>query len=302
MPVSSSKHTLSADNRLNLPNKIYWLYLNFINNSNPNKDTDPELEIDTFRTNDLSFKYEGFLGTVSPARYLCNLFWKEFLHEYSTELGGTIKALEIGCGSGVYGQLMHQILPNSFEYTGLDIVESEHWKKYSNNDKFNFYTADSADMRDHLKNVNLILTQSALEHFEEDLTFFNQLAEYVLERDQPLIQVHLIPSSACITTFPWHGIRQYTPNTLSKLTRLFPTGTTKTLYKLGAAKCNKTHRKWITIPSLLRRPNRRKSHLHEYQDELLKAIETDMSSSSDEACFYALVLKHPSSPITSDQA
>ena len=125
MPVSSSKHTLSADNGLNIPNKINWLYLKFINNLSPNKYNDPELEVDAFRTNSFSFRYEGFPETVSPARYLCNLFWKEFLHYYSTELGDTIKALEIGCGSGIYEQLMHQIMPNSFEYTGLDIIQNE---------------------------------------------------------------------------------------------------------------------------------------------------------------------------------
>ena len=113
MPVSYSKHTLSADNGLNIPNKINWLYLKFINNFSPNKYNDPELEVDTFRTDSFSFRYEGFPETVSPARYLCNLFWKEFLHYYSTELGDTIKALEIGCGSGIY------------EYTGLDIIQNE---------------------------------------------------------------------------------------------------------------------------------------------------------------------------------
>ena len=117
MQVSSSNHTLSADNGLSLPNKIKWFYLNFRNNLYPNRDSDPELDIKSFHSNDLSFEYEGFQETVSPARYLCNLFWKEFLFDYSKELDGTIKALEIGCGSGVYGQLMHQIMPERLEYS-----------------------------------------------------------------------------------------------------------------------------------------------------------------------------------------
>ena len=151
---------------------------------------------------------------------------------------------------------------------------------------------DSSDIRPFLNGVNFIFTQSALEHFDEDLRLFYQISNFVAKATYPIFQVHLIPSASCITTFPWHGIRQYTPRNISKITRLFSEKTEKTLYRLGSTRCNNVHRRWITFPRYLGRGDWRKRGLPTYNRELKQAVRKDMDSPIKEACFYALVMKN----------
>lgn len=292
MPGSTSNHNLTADFGLSLKDKVKWLGLNIINNLNPNGNLDPSLNIKAFKPDNLEFKYRHFNGIVSPARYLCNLFWQEFAEKYELELGGKIKAVEVGCGDGVYGKLLDEILNNRITYRGLDLFKNEKWHDFGRDDRFSFYQADSVDLSNHLHNTNFIFTQSALEHFTEDLTFFEQVAQYANTSKKHLIQVHLLPSFSCIKTFPWHGVRQYTPRTISKITNLFADSSEINLYKLGSVNCNKLHRKWITYPKILRKKDKRFSDSLIYKENLINAIKKDINNDSIEACFYALEIKN----------
>src|SRR5208283_5417616 len=95
------------------------------------------------------------------------------------------------------------------------------WDNFESDPKFKLVRADSGSTAQYLADANLIITQSALEHFEKDLNFFRQIADHVARTRRPIVQFHLIPSAACLTTYPWHGVRQYTPRTISRITRLF---------------------------------------------------------------------------------
>jgi len=291
MEKSTSIHRLNADLGLNAAGKINWLFLNAVNNSFPSRHLDNQLKVLDFCVDDLSFDYAGFERTVSPTRMLCNLFWKRMLPTFEVELQGKIRALEIGCGTGIYGYLMNQILGGRVTYRGLDIYEDPAWGAYFGQEQYSFRKADSTNIEEYLVDANFIFTQSALEHFNEDLTFFHQLNEYSKRVKHPLIQVHLIPSTSTISTFPWHGVRQYSLRNISKITRIFGESTEKTLYKLGSAECNKLHRKWITFPNLRGVRDNRSTLIDKYENELFSAIRSDMNKPKEQAGFYALVLK-----------
>ncbi len=48
-----------------------------------------------------------------------------------------------------------------------------------------------------------------------------QLRDFAAAINRPSILVHLMPSAACLRLYRHHGLRQYTPRTISKITRLF---------------------------------------------------------------------------------
>jgi hypothetical protein len=288
----TSCHSVNADGGLSIIGKFKWLILNALNNFFPFSAVDTSLIQKDFKVSDLSLNWQKIGKSASPARKLCDLFWLHLpLHHMENELG-CLRAIEIGCGSGTYGFLLNKILEDRMQYKGIDINPHPTWKLYQSKSNYEFLIADSGDIRNYLKDSNFIFTQSALEHFEEDLTFFHQIAEFVRDANYPIIQVHLIPSASCITTFTWHGIRQYTPRNISKITELFSEKTQKTLYRLGSSNCNKVHRKWISNPRYLGVGDGRKRDLSTYDQELMSAIKDDMyEPGKKEACFYALVLK-----------
>lgn len=288
---STSIHGVNADKGLGLFGKVGWFLFNYINNLLAHSKLDESLEIVNFQSDETINDFQGFSETVSPARVLCNLFWQDKLQQFERELGGKIKALEVGCGSGVYGTLLNDILDNRVDYKGVDIAVNSAWDDFSDKANYHFSKADSADISHFLEDVNLVFTQSALEHFEQDMIFFEQIAEYVETIKEPFIQVHLIPAQGSINTFPWHGIRQYTPRNVSKITKLFPGAIEKTLYKLGSSRCNELHRKWITIPGLLRKKDPRQGDVDGYQKSVNKAIKDDMLNPTKDVSFYALVIK-----------
>lgn len=295
-PGSTSWHGLNADRGLSKPNRLRWLLLNLVNNLFPNRGIDPSLELSRFRADPSLVGAQGGpreLGN-SPSRVLGDQFWHAYPWGALAEsLGGRIRVLEVGCGSGLYGTLLESLLGGTLErYTGIDIKPHADWERLGRNPKFRLEVGDAGTLAGHLREANLIVTQSALEHFDADLQFFRQLAEHVRGSEAPLAQIHVMPSAACLSTFLWHGVRQYTPRTVSKITSLFGSGTRKTLFALGAGACNRVHRNFITYPMLARRGDFRRSKPAEYRAALEAAIGRDNAApAGGEACFYALVLQ-----------
>jgi hypothetical protein len=268
---------------------VYNLY----NNSLPRVHVDKKLNEVRFSLTErqLNEMWNGIRSTVSPARRLCDLFWMSLPWGALANELGNVTALEVGCGSGVYGRLLESSLGDSFRrYVGVDIEADKDWKTYSNDPRFFFDVSRASDIAKYLPGSNLILTQSALEHFEEDLLYFDQVSQYVLRSQHPILQVHLVPSASCITTFPWHGVREYTPRTLSRITRLFGAETERYLFKLGATFCNRVHRQFITWPTLRHGVELRHTDNLRYQRDLRSAILHDFCSMGRSAAFYGLVL------------
>jgi hypothetical protein len=291
---SSSGHVINGDRRLSKLDRIRWICLNWLNNRRANSDLDDVLEIARFANSDSGSLWAKIDAGVSPSRRLGDLFWLSLpWKRIASALHGSVQAVEVGCGSGKYGLLVQQCLREAFAgYVGVDVSPHPDWDLHRVDPRFHFVRASSEDVQQHLGDANLIITQSALEHFEQDLTFFEQIADYVARANRPLIQFHLMPSAACLSTFPWHGVRQYTPRTVSLITRLFGAETSKRLYFLGSSECNRLHRRYITYPQFLGRGDRRQANLAQYDRELRQAVQhDDRAPRTSEACFLALVLQ-----------
>ena len=138
--------------------------------------------------------------------------------------------------------------------------------------------------------TNLFISQSAIEHFDDDLDFFGHIRDYVRLTQGPVLQIHLVPSQVCLRLYHLHGVRQYTPRTLSKITRLFAPGASATVYRLGGGACNRLHYSFITKPSLLYGRDRRLEQADEYDRRLFDAIEEDLRRQNRSPAFYALVI------------
>jgi len=292
MKTTTSRLNLTADNGLGPIGKLKWFIYNIINNFSPTSDIDESIIQEVFKPNNYDNLNKVSL-MASPARKLCDLFWMDLdWKKISKDLNRQIKAIEVGAGTGIYGKLIDSIVKDSlFSYTGIDIYKDKEWEENRLNSKFKFILGDASSIRNELENVNFIFTQSALEHFENDLLFFEQVAEYVNKSSSPIIQIHLMPSQDCITTFPWHGYRQYTPRTISQITHLFNTNTKKRLVSLGSQNSNAVHRKFITFPRLLKKYDDRNLRIKEYNEEVLKAMKLDVvKPKNNSASFYALIM------------
>jgi len=290
---STSLHCLNSDTGLPFFKKFLWFLLNILNNSAGKYFVDKNIIQKTFpamiNVNDnVLIDYQE-----SPARVLSNYFWRSLdWFEISDILKNKIYSCEMGCGSGVYGKKLKKLAGDSFgSYIGIDLFPDKNWNQDNCKDELLSFVNDNSDNIDkYLKNENFIFTQSALEHFENDLLYFKHISTYVNKIKHPVIQVHLMPSAACLFTYLLHGLRQYTPRNISKITRLFPTSKIL-LYSLGSNNCNRIHKEYITIPHILKWGDKRKSSNEHYKLDLVNAINADSNERKlSPTSFYALII------------
>ena len=298
---STSTSKLCGDVKLAAAQKIKYLLLNVSNNKAQFSGVDQNLKISNYAPK--SYCNAAINETVgggdvppSPSRFLCNEFWRDFDLEPLVKSNGPIRVLEVGCGTGVYGLLFQRKLGDKLAlYHGVDVVEHSSWANKPST--FEFSVDRAENIATHLNGVDLIVTQSAIEHFEYDLTFFHQVADYVNTSKRIIWQIHLMPSAECLKTYLWHGYRQYTPNSLSQITSLFKDGTDLNLYRLGGSSANALHLRCITMPNLLLRRDFRMQFPKWYGRKLVKAIDSDLCRSNrTDASFYALVIKSSCAP------
>ena len=148
----------------------------------------------------------------SPARRLNNMFWASVdWVALSKKLNGNVHVLDIGCGKGGSGNRFKTYLKKHFgSYSGLDIYKAESFP-----DKFRHIKDKAENVSRYIDDtVNLITSQSALEHIENDLTVLKDLTESLGNRKKPFLQIHLVPASFTLWTYLWHGWRQYSQRNL----------------------------------------------------------------------------------------
>lgn len=291
--MSTSRYNLNADFGLSYFEMIKWLIFNYLNNRNGDKLNDSRVKTNRFKVTEMS-NWDQVDTLASPARRLCDFFWMNLnWNQIISELGAPVSAVEVGCGTGIYGRLIEKLIGNDLNfYRGIDIYEQKDWPELRKNPKFQFIQGNASTVESDLIGTNFIFTQSALEHFEEDLSFFKHVANYVENSDHPIIQIHLVPSRACISTFPWHGFRQYTNASISEVTQLFSNNSEFDWISLGGEACNRVHRKFITIPIYTKRGDLRKKLNKQYNEELKTAIILDNDSKNENiSTFSALVIR-----------
>lgn len=300
---SSSVHRCNADGGMSYLGKILWLFLNWLNNSwFPNvKDANlvvcnfiPELSEERWK--------QGHENGASPGRTLSNLFLMELPWDRIQSVLGHIHLMDVGCGSGNNSTRLQSWSGGRLSsYVGFDVRENESWNDLERlHGECRFVCADVADISGHLSgDINLIMSQSAIEHFQDDIQLFYEIRAFLDGKGKPAMQLHLFPSAACLRLYPWHGVRQYTPRTVSLLSRTFNDSSYSRLYRLGGSVCNKVLREFVTAPLL--RPQqvdiRRRATPRYYSKRVRAAIESDIASQQSTPSFYALVIESYSQDI-----
>lgn len=308
---STSLHTLTGDHGFRawrLPIFLLYRLLNRLNNARPDAGLDPALEIGPFRCG----VPEELLGrcapTDSPTRKLCNVFWMQLPWEALQRELGAIHTLDVGCGDGRYYERLRDWSGGRLaSYLGVDCDPRTTWAELgARHEQVRFATAKEREIERLIESQhNFIMTQSAIEHFPYDLEFFRQIEAYVQTRRDPVVQVHMFPAASGYDLFPIHGIRQYTPQRVSRITRLFSAHSRCRLYCLGGEQTIRVHREYVpnSVDRLFprfagTRPDQRQQNTAQYVADCAAAWRADMEQSRTEAAFYALVIhSHAREPL-----
>lgn len=286
------KYQLTADTKLNIFQKIIWFVINFYRNSFSRESIDPHLLVKKFKVNLSDSEILDMSSERTPARRLSDIFWRTLPKDLLNEELVGLKAIEVGCGKGTYGLEMKNIFSEKLiKYTGVDIFNFEQWKNFDDR-MFTFHQASANDFARYLESSNFIITQSALEHFDNDLQYFQQIKKYVEDSCNPILQIHLMPSKECLRLYLLHGYRQYTISNISKLTKIFGKGHKRILFSLGGKACNNVHFNYWTKSMITKKPQ----NLTDYNRKFLEAVRKDNSDGDlSSTSFYALVMFHNTS-------
>src|SRR3989339_852251 len=286
---STSPNKLNADISLSYKNKFLYFFNNFFYNLKKEK---LNCEIDFFQIKNLENIDKSFFKD-SPSRFFSNFFWKSLPWTKLKEELGEINIFDTGCGSGSYAKKL-QIFSNNIidSYFGIDKFFNENWQKITEKNisfsKFNGFNF-AKYIRDK---TNFFMTQSALEHIDYDLDYFQQVRDFLQNQNKKFIQVHLFPSTSCLHIYLLHGFRQYSFGSINKIIDLYKMNNYHfKLFVLGGKNCNQLHFKYITLPMLFKLKDRRKIYFENYQKKLLKAIYKDQQYSDvKHASFFGLVI------------
>lgn len=299
MKKSSSFHSLNADEKINFFEKRLWKFLNFLNNSyfphhfngfHIEKFTPEISESDRLKIPD----------KASPSRFLSDLFWMKLNWNLIRSELGEIHVFDSGAGSGKYGIKINEFSNGITSYLGLDLSPNDEWQDLMENHAYiKMKQHHSDDILSAIpENKNMFITQSAIEHFKHDLLYFRQIRQFIDKKQSPVIQVHIFPSAACLKLYGLHGVRQYTPRTVSSIVGLFNgTEHISTLCNLGGRNCNELHYRYITEPFIVSKGmvDYRDTRTDEYKHLLADAVRKDMAEADQNhmsaPSFYALVIQ-----------
>lgn len=294
-----------GDGKVSLPDALGYVAGNLLSNgrakwaeSQADKEFVQHSFSEIFKTN-LSENWEKVPLHSSPTRTLSNLFWMGLSWAYLQEaLGSEINVLDIGCGSGIYFDHRQTWSGGRIaNYHGLDIEPHSKWDELQQaNSTLSFGQVPVAFTHDYIPAAsNLVLTQSAIEHFQFDTLFFEEMAEHIKNISHPFIQIHLVPSAACLPLYLLYGYRQYEPytivNNLFAPLRNYPQIHLE-IYPMGGPHCTRLH--WRTYP--WRKLTRRKSTSRKivesvaYRQEMKRAMLADSAHKNWLPSFYAIVI------------
>ena len=288
---SSSAHIVNADYFLSASDKLKYFLFNLVNNLGT------KVRLQNTRVAKFSPPQSAIVKHLSaaneptsPSRIMSNIFWEQLDWQLiRAQLNGELRVLEVGCGTGRYGEKLNY-LASIDSYKGVDIEVREEWQ-LNQHTHFVFEKASFEDFRTFTSRENLIITQSALEHFDRDLLFFESIGNYAKTCDYPVISIHLFPSPMCLFTFLFHGIRQYNRRSIAKLIKSSGVPQIADLFVLGGLHSNLFHLVQITLRSVILRKPLSSKHVSSYFSKISKVLVRDSRSKSKfSPSFYALVL------------
>jgi hypothetical protein len=275
--------------------KILWIVLNALNNLQFPIFV-KNLSVSTYSPGpvlDATFK----LGRLSPSRLLCNLFWESInFQEIRNFLGEPLNVIDLGCGDGDYSNKLD--LLKSETYCGVDFRQHPNWYSLTSctsvvSPNISFTIADYLEITEYIQDKNLLITQSALEHFELDILLFEKINSHILKTGRPFVQIHLMPASSTFFLNLYHGIRQYNLRSIKKLISASTSSSQSMIYALGGKQVNKFHFSCITLPQLFN--HQTFFHHLGYESELVRlATQPPDNVNFKDTNFYALVIFHNS--------
>lgn len=288
---SSSIHTLNADERFGANRFAIWKTLNRINNLAPLSRRDNNIVLRKFSCDWAKF-WDDVPIKASPCRRLGDLFLRTLPWERLRAPEAPIVIYDLGCGSGNLSRRIAEWSGAAVSYHGFDVRARSNWEELMREEPgVHLQTFDGRHFASTLtQDFDVFLSHSALEHVVDDLSFFMAVQEYVKRTDKPVLQVHLVPTRQCLPLFGHHGVRQYTPRTLSKITRLFP-DCRCSVVGLGGGECTNLHLEFISNPIKAGKPDRRETETVSYIARLRSAIEADVDTAVINAHYHALVIE-----------
>mgnify|MGYP000161399292 FL=1 len=292
---------INTDTNKKISSRLLWLIDCFIDNLNPSLPTDSDIKIIPFGKGKNKNTLDVVRGDFhTPSRVLSNIFWSYIDWDRLNKcFDKGISVLDVGCGTGNYSDFFYQVSGGVVsKYSGIDIFEHEDWKNKYARENFSFSVGSVDNIKKIYNNEDMVLSQSVLEHVENDKKLIDSMSSIVEKQNKRIIQIHLVPSSTCLYKYLWHGYRQYTPKKIDLLLKDVKNAK-KYLVPLGGKGCNSVHIKWITIPEILSRiiPFRienSKNNNSKYTKERDGAIIFDGERNLDatKASFYAIIIDH----------
>ena len=231
----------------------------------------------------------------SPSRLLCNAFWNSLNYKnLEFQLKSKLNFFDIGCGSGEYGNFFKKISKDSFgSYFGLDIYKHN---KFPSHFKHKLDNAENS-YRHISDQVNFIISQSALEHIEKDITTIELITNKLQYNEKPFIQIHLVPAAKSLWLYLCHGWRQYSYKNLSSITyNLEKKFSVKcSLVPLGGNLCFWAHFKSITVPliynkSILKRKKWEWFKNKGSERKIINAVSKEINLNSLSPLFWGLII------------
>lgn len=280
---------INGDNPGNFFNRLLYFYQCIKSHKNKNfkkscNIIEPRLSIKHLKT-----------FNKSPSRLLCDGLWNAIDYENLTsQFGSKLYFFDIGCGSGMYGKLVEKFSSNNFgNYTGLDIYKNENYPN-----EFIHIKDKAENVFQHInKDINFVMSQSALEHVEKDEFVIEEITRKLFENNKNFIQIHMVPASRCLWLYLWHGYRQYSKNNLSDISYLLKKkfNINTSIVPLGGTSSFWTHLKCITFPEyfkkyILKDKLFKWSNQSNVEEKIIKSVKKELFCNQRKPLFWAFIL------------
>ena len=289
-PVRSTFNRISGDAPLSRRKRRLWYALNAVEWSRP--DVSPG-RIIPFRPAQIHYPTPLTPAACSPSRVLSHLFWLSMDAQKIRDTLGALIVADIGCGRGGYAGFFDSAFGGLDAYLGIDIRRHEAWGEVQRDPRYRFLECQAeAVTPTTLSDTTLILSQSALEHFLEDLTFMRTVRAWADGHGRPAMQIHLLPASNMWRQYGPHGFRGYSGRSLSRLIAAAG-GSSVAVFTLGGRHSNRVHHKFIRDTLTKQSEDRRGDDA--YTTAVRAGIEADTASPTTriaDACFLALIIVH----------
>jgi hypothetical protein len=279
-----------------------WFVSCFINNIFSGLIKDKKLKTLKFKysKNDI-LKNKDLLPKSTPSRILCDLFWIKLDYQKFLDGNGFLNIVDFGCGSCLYYERLKRYSNQKINYVGIDIYKNDSVSKYEDLDNFRFIKMSEFCQKSFIEvlnkyNIKLIISQSVLEHISNDLKTLNFINKAVLFSKKQITQFHMVPSAESIFHYFMHGVRQYTPRTISNFTLSLPESFRRHVISIGGKHSSRYftfYHFWFRFLLKFRILNNSdiKVWLHDDKNrsyKLYKALEKDIIDVSPKALFYCI--------------